>query len=329
MISVIIPVFNVDMYLRECINSILNQSYTDLEIILVDDGSTDKSGAICEEYAAMDSRIIVVHIENGGVSRARNTGLGMAKGEYIGFVDSDDLIHPKMYEHLLNAIIDYDADIASCSHSLFLDGDMVVEKGTAKEAYVLDKVENREQYLNNFLSGSFTHYVWKSLYKRNIFESIRFEEGKRMEDVMFCGRLSSIISKRVVIKNRLYYYRIQGNSIMHANSHIFLEHIDAMEYNINHFEKCENDFFVQKYVEFVMSHILTTRVTNRVCGSYDAYVDAESLKSFRKLYSKYGSSRKSHLLANYFPWVYNVLKAPKVRKHLEQAKKAGVPIDFN
>ncbi|MBO7334370.1 MAG: glycosyltransferase, partial [Lachnospiraceae bacterium] len=114
LISVIVPVFEVEKYLKECIESILNQTYTNLEIILVDDGSPDKCGEICEEYAKTDNRIIVIHHENKGLSSARNRGLDIATGDYIGFVDSDDKIAPDMFEILLNNLKQYDADISIC-----------------------------------------------------------------------------------------------------------------------------------------------------------------------------------------------------------------------
>ena len=115
LISVIVPVYNIEAYLRKCIDSILAQTYTNLEIILVDDGSTDNSGEICNEYAAKDARIRVIHKGNGGLSSARNTGIDIATGKYIGFVDSDDYLAPDMYEKLLGAIVNNHADISVCN----------------------------------------------------------------------------------------------------------------------------------------------------------------------------------------------------------------------
>jgi len=120
-ISIIVPIYNSEKYLRKCINSLLCQSYSNLEIILVNDGSKDKSGEICEEYALLDSRIKVIHTENCGQASARNTGLTVAKGEYIGFVDSDDWVDNDMYETLINMIGKYDADIAECGFRLVYD----------------------------------------------------------------------------------------------------------------------------------------------------------------------------------------------------------------
>lgn len=315
MISVIIPVYNVEKYLPDCLESVLKQTYTDLEIILVDDGSTDTSGKICDEYGERDSRIQVIHKANSGVSDARNIGIEQAQGEYIGFVDSDDLLHPCMYEYLHRAIEEYEAEIASCDYLPFLDGETVSE-ADLKEEYCLAKVENREQYLHNFLDINFVHYVVKSLYKKGLLEKLRFASGKRVEDVIFNGELSSMLQKRAVIKNRLYFYRLRQGSIMHSSPEVFLEHIAAMEHNIKHFEERESTDFVQKYVEYVMSLILTKRVERRICGTINGRVNKESFKAFCCLYDKYGSSQKTHLLARYAPVVYDLLKAPKVKKYL-------------
>lgn len=111
MLSVIVPVYNVEKYLARCIDSILKQSYSDLEIILVDDGSTDNSGKICDQYREIDDRIVVIHKQNGGLSDARNVGMKKANGQYLAFVDSDDFIHPRMYEILMNLLLDYKADM--------------------------------------------------------------------------------------------------------------------------------------------------------------------------------------------------------------------------
>ena len=316
-ISVIIPVYNVESYLSQCIHSVVNQSYADLEIILINDGSTDRSGEICDEWGKKDSRIRVIHKENGGLSDARNTGLDIAQGKYIGFVDSDDFIHPKMYEYLLCALEDNKADMASCSYTSYIDGEMVEDTVLNQNGYTFVKVENREQYLNNFTDYNFMHYVWRSLYKRNFLDNIRFQKGKRLEDVMFCAEMSRYLSKRAVIADKLYYYRMRQNSIMHSNPSIFLEHIEAMEHNIEFFSRQEGKDFSQKYNEYVMSYILTTRMERKLNGISSEYVNIESMKAFAKLYDKYGSRNKSHWLARHVPMVYNLLKEQNVRKYLK------------
>ena len=318
-ITIIIPVYNVENYLDECIQSVLKQTHKNFEIILVDDGSTDKSGCICDAYKEKDDRIQVIHKQNGGVSEARNTGMALAKGEYIAFLDSDDLVHPKMYEFLLQAMIDYDADLVSCGYKTFCDEEELSNNFTDMHRYTFSKLEDRQDYLSNFLDGNFVHYVWKSLYKKEFLTGLRFEVGKRLEDIMFNAKLSQKLSKRVVIADKLYFYRIRSGSIMHSNPKFFLEQIDAMEYNITHFISCEKPAFVQKYIEYTMSLILTKRVERALVGDWNEYVNKESYERFCKLYDQYGSSQRSHKIGRYFPWLYNLLKKPKVKSYLSKA----------
>lgn len=119
-ISIIVPIYNVEKYIEKCIQSILNQTFSDFELILVNDGSTDSCGEICDKYKKLDDRIIVIHKVNGGLSSARNAGIDIARGEYIGFIDSDDYIHEKMYEILYNNAITYNSDIVICKKEMFM-----------------------------------------------------------------------------------------------------------------------------------------------------------------------------------------------------------------
>ena len=169
-ISVIVPVYRVEPYLARCLDSILGQSYESLEVIAVDDGSPDRSGEILDAYAARDGRLRVIHQENGGLSAARNAGLDLATGEYIGFVDSDDYILPQMYETLLRLIEAYGADIAECAAALDTDtgredqsGVAVYEGGAAiLEATALDRIATP---------------VWCKLYRAGLCQTLRFPEG--------------------------------------------------------------------------------------------------------------------------------------------------------
>lgn len=318
LISIIVPVYNVENYLAECIESIIRQTHRNLEIILVDDGSTDQSGSICETYKEKDSRIVVIHKQNEGLSEARNNGMDIAKGEYIAFVDSDDFIHLKMYEFLLQAIKDQDADVSSCGYLAFQDGTKPEDTVGNVNSYSFQKVENRIQYLHNFLSGDFEHYVWKALYKKDFIQKIRFEKGKRVEDIMFSAKMSTYLSKMVVIKDKLYYYRIRNGSIMHNNPEIYLEWIAALEHNIEYFKTCEDSEFVKKYIEFALSAILTLRVECSLRGNWSPKVHKESYKYFCNLYDTYGSSKKSHALGRYVPGVYYMLKKTKVKLYLNK-----------
>ena len=139
-ISVIVPVYKVEPYLDRCVESIVNQTYRDLEIILVDDGSPDACPAMCDAWAARDERIRVIHTSNGGAARARNLGLMQARGDYIGFADSDDILHPEMYQKLLHALEETESDIAECSYTVFQNGDM---------AFYIHTLQSLQEYFPN------------------------------------------------------------------------------------------------------------------------------------------------------------------------------------
>lgn len=204
LISVIVPVYNVEKYLEYCVDSIQKQTIKDIEIILVDDGSPDNSGVICDRLAAEDNRIVVIHKKNAGLSSARNAGIDVARGQYLGFVDSDDWIEPDMYEYLLNLIMEYDADIADC--------DMLE---TSLRDYTIqpqkDHIEllDRSGALDVFfrISKSNINYcVCDKLFKRDVFEQVRFQEGIIFEDIDFNYRALVTISSVVVSDSQKYYY---------------------------------------------------------------------------------------------------------------------------
>ena len=212
LISVIIPVYNVEKYLAQCIESIITQTYQNLEIILVDDGSKDSGGAICDEYAKKDDRIIVIHKENGGLSSARNVALDVAKGEWISFVDSDDWLSTEAYEEMMNALIETGADIATCGR--------VVEyvnrkryKGDSGEIKVLDGRDNMMRRHN----VDFGNEVWDKLYPKSFFDSgVRFTIGKKFEDIDLLFAVYQKLNKMVCVEKPLYHYRQRKGSIVHT-----------------------------------------------------------------------------------------------------------------
>ena len=210
LISIIVPVYKVEKYLEKCVNSILKQIYTNLEIILVDDGSPDKCGQLCDELAKTDDRIKVFHKENGGLSDARNYGVERANGEYIGFVDSDDYIHECMYEELYKAIKKSGTSIAEC-------GVTRVYKNTLRPHYegedyflVLDREGYLKEYLENKrLYGS----AWCKLIHRDLAKKIKFPTGKIYEDAFYTLELLKTVDKYTLISGNYYYYYIRENSI--------------------------------------------------------------------------------------------------------------------
>lgn len=210
LVSVIVPVYNVQNYLKECVESIRNQTYTNLEILLIDDGSTDKSGAMCDAYSREDERIQVIHKKNGGLSDARNAGLDVCKGEYIGFVDSDDVIAADMYEKLLQASVLNNADISAC-HSARLINGKIRHPRCGKELIC----QNRSAIIKRiFLGwGGLSVSACIKLYKRNVFKDVRFPYGKTNEDVFVILDICEHASRMVVLPEPLYYYRMRLGSI--------------------------------------------------------------------------------------------------------------------
>lgn len=213
-LSIIVPVYNVEDYLTECIESILNQKYQDFELILVNDGSSDSSGEICDKYSDRDRRINVKHKDNGGQSSARNVGLNIAKGKYIGFVDSDDWIHEEMYERLVKHALIHKPDIVACNFQ-------VMKKDGSFEPYTKnaeDKEYNRaeamaEIYTNKILTFSPCNKV----YSKTLFDELRFIEGIILEDKDISYKLVDVSNKVSYIKNSLYFYRYNTGSTLRSS----------------------------------------------------------------------------------------------------------------
>ncbi len=213
-LSIITPVYNVASYLEETVGSILNQTFTDFELILVDDGSSDGSRELCDKLALGDGRIRVIHKENGGVSTARNAGLNVARGDYIGWVDSDDLIEPNMFELLMNAAINEDADIVQCEHDRFnrisngeLNTEFLYEPLSAKEL-INTKYTLKGDRCTNFLA------LWSKIYKRELFENNRFPVGRTHEDHTLMPKIVMGAKKILVSDCVLYHYVKRENSII-------------------------------------------------------------------------------------------------------------------
>lgn len=203
LISVIIPVYNVEKYLDRCMQSVLKQTYRNLEIILVDDGSTDASGKICDEYREKDDRIKVIHKENGGASSARNVGLKIATGNFIGFVDSDDLIVGDMYEYLSDLLHQTNADLVSCCCTTKIKELDYKNKNEVLREYIGREI--MELFYRIKGGGSFISPCRK-LYKREILENLYFLEGKINEDVLFAYEVCKKAKKIVESNQNKYYY---------------------------------------------------------------------------------------------------------------------------
>lgn len=210
LVTVIIPVYNVEKYIDRCMECVLGQTYTNLEIIMIDDGSKDASGKIIDEYAKKDSRIQVYHKENGGQASARNLGVSKATGEYICFVDSDDCIHERYVETLLAICHDTDCDLAICTYENF-EGDSVDWKQELPMADV--ETETPLQTLDAIFSprNVETIVVWNKLYKRSNIQNVKFVEGRIFEDEEVSARLIHASHKVARVAKPMYYY-FQNNA---------------------------------------------------------------------------------------------------------------------
>ena len=216
-VSIIVPVYQVEKYIRQCVDSILAQTFTDFELILVDDGSTDQSGQICDEYARADERVRVIHKKNGGLSDARNKGLDQAVGNYFMFVDSDDYIAPTMVECLYKTILNEKADIAVCNFLYFFENHKKKDFSTNMESETLSGREIFYNRKNDRSYGIWT-VAWNKLYRRESLGNVRFRFGKYHEDEFWANDIYQMDIKVVTIPECLYYYRQRENSIMGKKS---------------------------------------------------------------------------------------------------------------
>lgn len=211
LISVIVPIYKVEKYLDKCVESIVSQSYPDLEIILVDDGSPDACPQMCDDWATRDSRIKVVHKENGGLSDARNAGLAVATGEYISFIDSDDWIEPDFLQVLLDAMEQTGADIADCAIRLVSeDGKELSVRGVSEDE-TLDTVTALVRLVKE---DRVYQTVWNKLYRRPVIGDIRFEKGKYNEDDYFTYQIFDRSEKIIIVSKPMYNYLQRSGSIM-------------------------------------------------------------------------------------------------------------------
>ncbi len=252
MISVIVPVYNVEKYLSRCLDSILNQTYKDFEIVLVDDGSKDSSGKICDEYASKSEKIKVLHCENGGLSNARNKGCDASKGEYITFVDSDDLIHTKYLEILIRLIESNRADISCCNFNFFDDNSIIDYENIAGYQNCYDGMTATAEMLYGKMHGSSACAI---LLKREIAINNRFMPGKYHEDDLISFKYFISAQKVAYTSQKLYYYYQRVGSIMHSPfGKIALDELDAADYiveNCKQYDKnVKNAALVKKFCNY-------------------------------------------------------------------------------
>ena len=313
LISVIVPVYKVEKYLNQCIESVLAQTYQNLEIILVDDGSPDRSGEICEEYAKKDTRIRVLHKSNGGLSTARNTGLQIISGAYIAFLDSDDYLAPDMYETLYRELIENDADIAVCGFvKIFEDGHTEIENAFEKKELFSGK-ELLDVFLVDDKIGS---QSCNKLFNAKLFSGVEYPEGRIYEDLAIMHEVFHRANSVVCLAENKYYYRIHGDSTSFVQNArwafgLYQAFADRVEYIKDlDISKDTFDICLDKASRFAVSGIRRWKRNNEQEKSY-----INSARQFLKKYKKQIFSNKKIrrkqktkiFLILYLPWLFKVL----------------------
>lgn len=225
-ISVIVPVYNVATYLPQCLESILNQDYLPLEVILINDGSTDISGEICDDYAQKDPRVKVIHQKNSGAAAAKNAGLRAATGKYLSFVDSDDYLESGAYSHMIGMLCTHDADVVQCAHR-------DVYKGRTVDRLHKHNIQTHETlaYMKLYTTDWTCGLLWDKLYLRSIFDGVFFEEGHKIDDEYFTYR--GIMNANKVVRDNfiVYNYRKRRSSVMYSpesGKQILLDRVDYL-----------------------------------------------------------------------------------------------------
>lgn len=290
LVSVIVPVYNVEKYLRECVDSVLAQTYKNLEVILVDDGSTDACPQICDEYAKKDNRVCVIHKKNGGLSDARNVGIENASGTYITFVDSDDIIDQNMISFLIKPIAaDCDVEMSCCTFREFADGTNPVGADI--------KCDESEIHSYKELSRKFTWIIsCAKLYKKSLFENIHFPIGRLHEDEFTTYKLCYEAKKIAWTDSKLYLYRKRAGSITNKKTiKNFSDTFDAFCERLHFFEERGEDEFVTQTVHEMLALMCalcksdlkkseTSFITNKISKNIKPFYKRLSLKERIKIF---------------------------------------------
>ncbi len=289
-ISIIVPVYNIELYVKECIESILRQTFKNFELILIDDGSTDQSGKICDEYALKDARIIVIHQKNQGLSQARNTGIDIAKGKYVGFVDGDDWIHEEMFSELYNLCVSNNVKISQCNYQRCRD---VYEKFDETEGEVC--IVSKEQEIRNLYDSNLavrTVVAWNKLYAAELFENIRYPLGKLHEDEFITYKLIFGADEIAITNRKLYFYRTVETSIINQKYNPKrLDVIEALEERIKFFEKYKEleKLTLEKMCDTIIS-VYYRSLTEHLGADVLCYIRTKGKQFARKILFRMGIS---------------------------------------
>lgn len=323
LISVIVPIYKVEKYLDKCIKSLVEQTYTNLEIILVDDGSPDCCPQICDSWIKKDNRIKVIHKENGGLSDARNAGLALANGKYIGFLDSDDYIKKNMYEELYTAIKDNSADIAICNL------EKVTENGEkiCSESPIKNEILTREDAMSRILITGCWYYVtvWNKLYSRDVLEGIEFPKGKIHEDEFVIHNIFFRCKKIVTLEQKLYMYVQRNASIMSGTKGVkSLDSIEAICQRIDFYEENElTKYFLELSIRlknlYINRRLNMPLIQNKSDRNRISQIDKMYKEAFLKCTE---NVRLKDRLMCTFPFAWSLSRKFKIHKIINYAKRS-------
>lgn len=303
LISVIIPANNVGNYIETCLKSVTSQTHKNLEIILIDDGSTDDTSSIADSWASKDKRIKVIHNHpSAGISLVRNAGINIAKGDYIGFIDSDDFIHPQFFERMLSLIKENDADVSLCREIAFNDGEK--EPDFTNELVGPIHVEDHNQYISHFMD-TFTGPIgwsWNKLFKASLLKNIRYKNFL-YEDLVMNAEFSSFVHKAVWTDDRMYAYRIRlGSTTAAGTKNLALDEAQSF-LATEQFFSLEPAAFRKRYHTYILGKIANIYANTRT--KFGVKASKASFELFKK---EYGNSKNSIslklFLARYLPMLY-------------------------
>lgn len=306
-ISVIIPVYNCEKYLQDCLDSVINQSYKDLEIIIIDDGSTDNSGNICNQYAELDSRIHVIHQENKGVSASRNKGISQMSGELVSFIDADDTLDPDMYEFLASLMDEYNADITHCGYRHIVGEEIRLVHDSRKVV-----IQNSTEALECLIGAKlFVGSLWNKLYKVELLKDLTFDEDIKInEDILFNFQVFSRADKIVFADYTKYNYIAHRDSSACFVTPDLKKSLDSCKVNQFIYENSRGNSYLTIAVERYMRSLSGYY---RVCCTA-AHKNKEKKiirKTMRQLYHANPgigkSMRMTAILLKYIPWVYVIM----------------------
>lgn len=299
LISVIVPVYNMEQYLERCVNSILRQTYEKLEIILVDDGSTDASPEMCDAFAKKDSRIQVVHKENGGLSDARNAGLAVAAGAYIGYVDSDDWIEHDMYERMYRACVEQDAQLCVCRY--FCEyADRTLGGGSAEQVPL-----TREELLRIYIGGHAQYViynsVWSKLFRRSLVEGMMFPKGRNSEDITYTTKAFCKLERAVYLDRCLYHYVLdregsimnvsRGERMFQDELPFWREHIALIKASVSEeMADFASYHFWRRLLFYYMDFKNAQRMGDKTANEYAKRIVGELARDRRAIHRVYQSS---------------------------------------